>query len=684
MAYVAETPAADAPASPETPYTLTVGLGFKGVFSSNADRDWVKVGLLAGKTYEISLAGADDNSQADTVLRVFNAQGEQVAVNDDLDFDAGRLDSRLTFSPETDGIYYLSAGAYSGNPAQDHSGSYLLSVVDPEDDRVPRVELQGGDADDVFQGGPDDDDLSGGGGNDTLHGMAGADFLVGNLGDDLLDGGAGSDLLLGDNAPPLFPGRAVLLNGGGASGGSGGGVIVGASTMAASGPEGAGSPDVVPLPPALTRDDVLAYLADQLAAGNDTLRGGPGNDWLEGGAGDDELLGGDDDDVLFGDSSLVFIPGLLATAFLAGDDLYAGDAVSSEGGDDPEAGIGMAALARGDDPGDAFNHVLMLLLINDLTPGDDRLEGGAGNDRLDGGGGNDELLGGPGMDLLEGGAGNDQLDGGEGVDYLHGGAGADRLLGGSDNDWLAGGPGNDVLEGGAGDDHLMGDVISSSLLPGMPEDGIVVIDDGNALIDTVQDDAGSGNDGSDEDIDDGSDAGTGEVDTVHDDADSGNDDAGTRVGADDGDGDAYVATVEDHTDDASIGGPGPSAPSLFPALVFGSDDELSGGPGADLIDGGGGNDRLSGGEGADVFVFAPWSGNDLVTDFVAAEDKLDLGAFADIHSVDDLSLRQQENDLVIDLSAQGGGEIRLQNFDAADLTDAQFIFFTGEDSAAAA
>ena len=204
MAYIEETPAADAPASAATPYKLAVGVDFKGVFTDNLDEDWVRVDLLAGKTYGISLAGADSNSQADTVLRIYNPAGEQVAVNDDADFDAGELNSMLNFSPEASGVYYLSAGVFTGNPTQDHSGNYTLTVVDPEDNRAPRVALAGGEDNDVVGGGADNDVIIGGGGNDMLYGLGGEDYLTGNAGDDVLDGGTGADLLLGDNAPPLF------------------------------------------------------------------------------------------------------------------------------------------------------------------------------------------------------------------------------------------------------------------------------------------------------------------------------------------------------------------------------------------------------------------------------------------------------------------------------------------------
>ena len=132
MAELRENPSTDAAANAQTTYSLAVGDTFKGVFDGEQDNDWVRVELVEGKTYEIHLAGAGDNSGADTILRVFNSAGAQVAVNDDSDFAAGQLDSRLSFIPDSSGVYYLSAGLYLGNPAQDHTGAYTLTLVDPE------------------------------------------------------------------------------------------------------------------------------------------------------------------------------------------------------------------------------------------------------------------------------------------------------------------------------------------------------------------------------------------------------------------------------------------------------------------------------------------------------------------------------------------------------------------------
>lgn len=151
--------------------------------------------------------------------------------------------------------------------------------------------------------------------------------------------------------------------------------------------------------------------------------------------------------------------------------------------------------------------------INVLTGGngDDLLSGGAGNDTLNGGNGNDTLEGGAGRDKLIGGAGtadwasyehstsgvtaqllvpnfrpdlfpilgdaigdtysgienlrgsnqgdiligdnsNNVIEGLGSADGIGGAGGDDQLFGGAGNDFLGGGTGNDVLNGGDGDD----------------------------------------------------------------------------------------------------------------------------------------------------------------------------------------------------------------------------------------
>ena len=96
-----------------------------------------------------------------------------------------------------------------------------------------------------------------------------------------------------------------------------------------------------------------------------------------------------------------------------------------------------------------------------------------------------------------------------------------------------------------------------------------------------------------------------------------------------------------------------------------------------------GDDRLEGGAGDDYFVFHPDGGDDTILDFGNGDDRIVLRAFEDIQSIDDLAIQQQGADLVIDLSAQGGGTITLQDYDEADLMDSHLVFHAGESATVA-
>ena len=103
MTTLKENPAQDAPASVETAYTVSVGDGFEGRFEDGLDEDWIKVELDAGQTCDIRLEYAGSYGTIDTVLRIYDSAGEQVACNDDIDVDAAEFNSMVEFSPETGG-----------------------------------------------------------------------------------------------------------------------------------------------------------------------------------------------------------------------------------------------------------------------------------------------------------------------------------------------------------------------------------------------------------------------------------------------------------------------------------------------------------------------------------------------------------------------------------------------------
>jgi len=90
------------------------------------------------------------------------------------------LNSRLFFTPETTGSYFISVDAYS-----DEIGTYTLSVSENHDQ--------------IVTGTAANDTLVGGIGNDHLSGYAGNDILDGGAGSDDIDGGSGIDTALFHN-----------------------------------------------------------------------------------------------------------------------------------------------------------------------------------------------------------------------------------------------------------------------------------------------------------------------------------------------------------------------------------------------------------------------------------------------------------------------------------------------------
>ncbi len=95
----------------------------------------------------------------------------------------------------------------------------------------------------------------------------------------------------------------------------------------------------------------------------------------------------------------------------------------------------------------------------------------------------------------------------------------------------------------------------------------------------------------------------------------------------------------------------------------GGEDALFGGGGGDLIVGGGGDDALRGGRGGDIFVFGKRGGDDLVGDFGAGRDLLDLTAFGFASAAEVRALATRDGaDLLIDLGEAGGGTILLEDF----------------------
>ena len=334
-----------------------------------------------------------------------------------------------------------------------------------------------------------------------------------------------------------------------------------------------------------------------------------------------------------------------------------------------DAGIDIMDLGGGDDTasggGGSFNIVLGGSGGDDLTSDGchDVVLGGSGDDTITvngfcaivrGGSGDDTIYGLDNwwsMETLRGDGGNDTIYGRAGWDTIYGGAGDDIIDGGSGRDKLIGGTGDDTLTGGSGrdtfffwEDHgtdtitdfnvaedkihlrcfdktITWDVLSTK---------ITAVTDENNVVTGVQIDLSEWG-------------------------------GGTVIL--DG-----VTSVSDLSED------------MFYL------DRIAGGAGDDRLAGGSDDDTMSGGgEGdSDTFVFDEGHGDDTITDFDSANDKIDLKDFADSITweqlqaamtdvADDSSTPEDETATVVDLSAWGGGTITLKGVTSSDLSADNFV-----------
>ena len=212
-----------------------------------------------------------------------------------------------------------------------------------------------------------------------------------------------------------------------------------------------------------------------------------------------------------------------------------------------------------------------------------------------------------------------RLDGGGSRldDVLQADDDGDRVDGGAGDDSITGGAGWDILIGGAGNDTASGGEGQDFIDGGEGNDVL----DGGAGADVIL--GGAGND------------------TIR---------GGTEAD--------NLAGHEGH--DALYGDEG--------------SDFLEGGEGNDTLDGGSGDDTLYGDGGDDTFVFGSGNGVDVIADFAAGTDLVDLSAFRGVSGFDDLEITDEPDGAVIDLSEFGGGTIKLEGISAADLSAEDFAF----------
>ncbi len=359
--------------------------------------------------------------------------------------------------------------------------------------------------------------------------------------------------------------------------------------------------------------------------GNDLIYGYGGDDIIFAGGGNDTIFGGSGNDSLYGDDG--------------NDKIYGGDGenyINGGDGNDLIYGGINNDIIDGDDGNDT--------IYGDA--GDDEINAGSGNNKVYGGNGNDTITAGIGNDIIYGEAGDDEIDAGSGNNKVYGGNGNDTITAGIGNDTIYGDAGDDEIDAGSGNNKVYGGDGNDTITAGTGNDKIY----GGNGNDTIN--GGDGND------------------IIY--GEAGDDVINAGAG-----------------NDKIYGGTG--------------NDTLNGGDGNDIIyaisgsntlNGGAGIDKLYGGIGIDNFAFSSLSDSiiigsltdkkintksaDLIFNFTAGVDKIDLSAINDSIDGTDNDLSFDSLDIVV---KSGLTIVKDQNssFGFAikgniTLTDSDFIF----------
>ncbi|MEQ1695635.1 MAG: M10 family metallopeptidase C-terminal domain-containing protein [Hyphomicrobiaceae bacterium] len=102
---------------------MAIGSTRHGAITTGGVHDRHAVDLVAGQQYTFAMVGTGANPLVDTYLRLYDPDGTTlVAANDD---GLQNLNSTVTFTPSTSGLYYIDAAAYSAGA----TGQYGISAT---------------------------------------------------------------------------------------------------------------------------------------------------------------------------------------------------------------------------------------------------------------------------------------------------------------------------------------------------------------------------------------------------------------------------------------------------------------------------------------------------------------------------------------------------------------------------
>lgn len=132
-------------------YIAPSGEGRQSQLGTPEDVDWFYVELIEGRSYRIMLDGAGDTPLADPYLTLYDAQGTQIAADDD---GGTGLNAYLNFASPTGGSYFIGVSSYGSASAGQYwlrindtdvpGNVYTDETLDPNaDSRISRIEMPG-------------------------------------------------------------------------------------------------------------------------------------------------------------------------------------------------------------------------------------------------------------------------------------------------------------------------------------------------------------------------------------------------------------------------------------------------------------------------------------------------------------------------------------------------------------
>lgn len=116
-----------ASANTNTSASISVNQRITGTIDTRGDEDWFRVSLNAGRTYQIDLEGdsTDAGTLPDPMIEGIWITNRRAA-GGTADDDGGEgLNSRVRFTPETSGNYYIAASGFGND-----TGTFSLQVLD--------------------------------------------------------------------------------------------------------------------------------------------------------------------------------------------------------------------------------------------------------------------------------------------------------------------------------------------------------------------------------------------------------------------------------------------------------------------------------------------------------------------------------------------------------------------------